>query len=109
MGEGLTGWFDNIVNYGVSIIWGNNDWLIASNPWYGLLMFVLIGAGLYFTVATRFIQFRHFGHMWQLLRVSNQGRKDGGISSFDFDINKKTALIAKSGFFWSIFLKEVLS
>ena len=91
------------MNYGVSIIWGNNDWLIASNPWYGLLMFVLIGAGLYFTIATRFIQFRHFGHMWQLLRVSNQGRKDGGISSFDFFINEKTAFIAKSGFFWSIF------
>ena len=72
-------------------------------------MFVLIGAGLYFTIATRFIQFRHFGHMWQLLRVSNQGRKDGGISLFDFFINKKTALIVKGGFFWSIFLKEVLS
>ena len=83
MSDGIAGWFNNIVNYGVSIIWGNNDWLIASNPWYGLLMFVLIGAGLYFTVATRFIQFRHFGHMWQLLRVSNQGRKDGGISSFE--------------------------
>ena len=61
MGEGIAGWFNNIVNYGVSIIWGNNDWLIVNNPWYGLLMFVLIGAGLYFTVATRFIQFRHFG------------------------------------------------
>ena len=60
MNEGIAGWFNSIVNYGVSIIWGNNDWLIASNPWYGLLMFVLIGAGLYFTVATRFIQFRHF-------------------------------------------------
>lgn len=83
MNEGIAGWFNSIVNYGVSIIWGNNDWLIASNPWYGLLMFVLIGAGLYFTVATRFIQFRHFCHMWQLLRVSNQGRKDGGISSFE--------------------------
>lgn len=83
MSEGIAGWFNNIVNYGVSIIWGNNDWLIASNPWYGLLVFVLIGAGLYFTVATRFIQFRHFGHMWQLLRVSNQGRKEGGISSFE--------------------------
>jgi len=46
-------------------------------------MFLLIGAGLYFTVVTRFIQFRHFGHMWKLLRVSNQGRKDGGISSFE--------------------------
>ena len=83
MNDGIAGWFNGIVNYGVSLIWGNNDWLIANNPWYGLLMFVLIGAGLYFTVATRFIQFRHFGHMWKLLRVSNQGRKDGGISSFE--------------------------
>ncbi len=83
MTEGIAGWFNSIVNYGVSIIWGNNEWLVASNPWYGLLMFVLIGAGLYFTIATRFIQFRHFGHMLKLLRVSNQGRKDGGISSFE--------------------------
>ncbi|MGO2340374.1 MAG: alanine/glycine:cation symporter family protein [Psychrobacter sp.] len=83
MNDGIAGWFNSIVNYGVSIIWGNNDWLIANNPWYGLLMFVLIGAGLYFTVVTRFIQFRHFGHMWKLLRVSNQGRKNGGISSFE--------------------------
>ncbi|MGO3756526.1 alanine/glycine:cation symporter family protein [Psychrobacter celer] len=83
MSEGIVGWFNSLVNYGVSIIWGNNDWLIANNPWYGLLMFVLIGAGLYFTVVTRFIQFRHFGHMWKLLRVSNQGRKNGGISSFE--------------------------
>ncbi|MGM8886698.1 alanine/glycine:cation symporter family protein [Psychrobacter sp. 1U2] len=83
MGESIAEWFNSIVNYGVSIIWGNNDWLIASNPWYGLLMFVLIGAGLYFTVVTRFMQFRHFGHMWKLLWVSNQGRKDGGISSFE--------------------------
>ncbi|WP_201586372.1 alanine/glycine:cation symporter family protein [Psychrobacter sp. HII-4] len=83
MSEGIVGWFNSLVNYGVGIIWGNNDWLIANNPWYGLLMFVLIGAGLYFTVVTRFIQFRHFGHMWKLLRVSNQGRKNGGISSFE--------------------------
>ena len=83
MSEGVVGWFNSLVNYGVGIIWGNNDWLIANNPWYGLLMFVLIGAGLYFTVVTRFIQFRHFGHMWKLLRVSNQGRKNGGISSFE--------------------------
>ncbi|WP_367105893.1 alanine/glycine:cation symporter family protein [uncultured Psychrobacter sp.] len=83
MGDGVVSWFNSFVNYGVSIIWGNDDWLIASNPWYGLLMFLLIGAGIYFTIVTRFIQFRHFGHMWSLLRASNQGRKDGGISSFE--------------------------
>lgn len=54
-----------------------------NNPWYGLIVFVLIGAGLYFTIATRFIQIRHFGHMWGLLRVSGAGRKQGGISSFE--------------------------
>ncbi|WP_227429954.1 alanine/glycine:cation symporter family protein [Psychrobacter sp. I-STPA6b] len=76
-------WFNNLVNAGVSLIWGNNDWLIMNNPWYGLLVFLLIGAGLYFTVVTRFIQFRHFFHMWGLLKSSGQGRKDGGISSFE--------------------------
>lgn len=63
MGQELIGWFNTAVNYGVIIIWSDNDWLVASNSWYGLLMFVLIGAGLYFTIATCFIQFRHFGHM----------------------------------------------
>lgn len=46
-------------------------------------MFVLIGAGLYFTVVNRFIQFLHFGHVQKLLWVSNQGRKDAGISLFE--------------------------
>ncbi len=32
MNEGIAGWFNSIVNYGVSIIWGNNDWLIAKSP-----------------------------------------------------------------------------
>lgn len=64
-------WFNNFVNWGNGIIWGY------------VLIYLLIGVGLYFTIATRFIQFRHFGHMWALLRVSNQGRRDGGISSFE--------------------------
>ena len=46
MGGSIAEWFNSIVNYGVSIIWGNNDWLIASNPWYGLLMFLLLLAAL---------------------------------------------------------------
>lgn len=64
-------WFNEFVNFSNGIIWG---WV---------LIYLLIGAGLYFTVMTRFIQFRHFGHMWSLLRQSNQGRQDGGISSFE--------------------------
>lgn len=76
-------WLNELVSYGVSLIWGNDDWLFMNNPWYGLLIFVLIGAGIYFTIISRFIQLRHFGHMWGLLRTSGQGRKDGGISSFE--------------------------
>lgn len=78
----LTG-FNEIVSYGNGVIWGNDDWLIMNRPWYGLLVFVLIGVGIIFTFATRFIQFRHFGHMWSLLRISGEGRKEGGISSFE--------------------------
>lgn len=75
--------FNSFVNWGNGVIWGNDSWMIMNNSWFGLLVFVLIGVGLYFTVATRFIQIRHFGHMWGLLRTSGEGRKDGGISSFE--------------------------
>lgn len=75
--------FNTFVNWGNGIVWGNDSWLIMDNPWYGLLIFVLIGVGIFFTIATRFVQFRQFGHMWNLLRSSGQGRKDGGISSFE--------------------------
>ncbi|PNK60477.1 alanine/glycine:cation symporter family protein [Psychrobacter sp. FDAARGOS_221] len=81
--NGFVEGFNTFVSWGNGLIWGNDDWLIMNSPWFGLLVFVLIGAGLFFTVATRFIQFRHFGHMWGLLRTSGQGRKDGGISSFE--------------------------
>lgn len=76
-------WFNSLINWGVSLIWGNGDWLIAGNPWYGLIVFLLVGGGIYFTIATRFAQFRYFGHLWKLLRVSGQGGRSGGISSYE--------------------------
>src|SRR6201999_144618 len=45
-----------------------------------VLIFLLIGVGIYFTVRTRFIQIRYFGRMVRQLRRSH--RQDGGISSF---------------------------
>lgn len=45
-----------------------------------LLIYLLIGVGVYFTVRTRFIQIRYFGRMIRQLRKSH--RQDGGISSF---------------------------
>lgn len=76
-------WFNKLVDTLNGVIWGNGDWLILNNPWYGLIVFLLVGGGLYFTIVTRFAQFRHFGHLWTLLKISGQGSKAGGISSYE--------------------------
>jgi AGCS family alanine or glycine:cation symporter len=56
------------------------DWANAL-IWNNLLIFVLLGAGLYFTFRTRFVQFRLFGHFWVTLLHSREDA-GGGISSF---------------------------
>lgn len=45
-----------------------------------ILVYLLVGAGIYFTVRTRFVQFRYFRRMIGQLFNSRIG--DGGISSF---------------------------
>lgn len=49
--------------------------------WGSILIYLLLGAGFYFTVRTRFLQFRSFGHMISLIKNSREGA-NGGISSF---------------------------
>lgn len=44
-----------------------------------LLVILLVGAGVYFTLRTRFVQFRLLG---ESLRVVGEKRTDGGVSSF---------------------------
>ncbi|MDL4862798.1 amino acid carrier protein, partial [Halomonas elongata] len=70
------------------------DLMAAGNGliWGSLLIYLLIGAGLYFTVMTRGIQFRYFGHMFKLLRHSRSA--NGGISSFQA---LSTSLAARVG------------
>jgi alanine or glycine:cation symporter, AGCS family len=46
-----------------------------------ILIYVLIGAGVYFTICTRFVQVRHFPRMLRLM-VGSSGGAAGGISSF---------------------------
>ncbi|RTR02444.1 alanine/glycine:cation symporter family protein [Halomonas nitroreducens] len=72
--------FTDLVAAGNGLVWGS------------LLVYLLIGAGLYFTVMTRGIQFRYFGHMFTLLRHSREA--DGGISSFQA---LSTSLAARVG------------
>ncbi|MDD1793001.1 alanine:cation symporter family protein [Enterovibrio makurazakiensis] len=61
--------FVSFVDAGNGLLWGS------------VLIYLLIGAGIYFTLRTGFIQFRSFGHMFSLIKDSRQGA-NGGISSF---------------------------
>ncbi|CZF80091.1 Amino-acid carrier protein AlsT [Grimontia celer] len=61
--------FVSFVDAGNGLLWGS------------VLIYLLIGAGLYFTFRTGFLQFRSFGHMFELIKGSREGA-DGGISSF---------------------------
>lgn len=49
--------------------------------WGSILIYLLLGTGIYFSLRTRFIQFRHFGHIFSssLLKSSSDPR---GISTF---------------------------
>ena len=48
--------------------------------WSNWLVGLCLGAGLLFSILTRFLQVRHFRHMIQLLFSSKES--DRGISSF---------------------------
>lgn len=60
--------------------------------WGSVLIYLLIGAGLYFTIMTRGVQVRFFGHMFKLLRTSRDS--GDGISSFQA---LSTSLAARVG------------
>ncbi|MBD2782113.1 alanine/glycine:cation symporter family protein [Xenorhabdus szentirmaii] len=49
--------------------------------WDYILIYLLLGIGLYFTLRSGLIQLRHFGHMFSVLKNSNKS-DDSGISSF---------------------------
>jgi AGCS family alanine or glycine:cation symporter len=49
--------------------------------WGSILVYLLVGVGIYFTVRLGFIQFRHFGHMFSVLKNSRKA-DTAGISSF---------------------------
>ncbi|ABC32252.1 Na+/alanine symporter [Hahella chejuensis KCTC 2396] len=48
--------------------------------WSPALIYLCLGAGLFYSVLTRFVQVRHFGEMWRLLLSGTSS--DKGISSF---------------------------
>lgn len=60
---------DNLVNLLNGLIWGK------------ILIWLLVGAGIYFTLRLGLIQLRHFGHTFSVLKGSRQS-DEAGISSF---------------------------
>jgi len=52
-----------------------NEWI-----WSRGLIFLCLGAGVYFSIRSRFLQVRHFGHMIKLMFVGE--KSESGVSSF---------------------------
>ncbi len=48
--------------------------------WSPVLIYLCLGAGLFYSIMTRFVQVRHFFEMWRLLLSGKSSKK--GISSF---------------------------
>ena len=61
-------WIENLVNETNNVLWTY------------ILIVLLLGAGFYFTIGTKFVQFRMFGEMFRL--IVEKKDKDEGVSAF---------------------------
>ncbi|TCT25087.1 AGCS family alanine or glycine:cation symporter [Melghiribacillus thermohalophilus] len=71
IGEKLYSLLDSITSFGNDILWGY------------VLIFLLIGAGIYFTIRSKFVQFRLFKEMFRVIKeeaIEQSGSK--GTSAF---------------------------
>ncbi len=55
--------------------------LISQVLWEYILIYLLIGAGIYFTIRSRLVQFRYFFHAWKIM-FTRRAKDDNSISSF---------------------------
>ena len=62
---------DSLIGLINNVLWGD----------YSVLIIVLVAAGIWFSAALGLVQFKHFGHMFQLIGKSTKADKQG-ISSF---------------------------
>ena len=56
--------------------------LLTDLLWSKVLIAVLIGIGIWFTIATRFVQFRYFGNMFGILTAKHHEADGKHLSSF---------------------------
>jgi len=62
---------NSVIGFINNILWGD----------YSVLIILLVAAGIWFSASLRFVQFKHFKHMFGLIRNSTNADKQG-ISSF---------------------------
>ena len=62
--------FNNVINSVNGVIWST------------ALVVILLAAGIFFSVRTKFIQFRRFGEMWRLIGEKNEESKESGLTPF---------------------------
>lgn len=74
--EELQNWIDQVTTPATNWLNGLNDWLYTS-----IMIVALCGTGLWLTIVTRGVQFRHIKNMVKGLTSSRKGAR-GGISSF---------------------------
>lgn len=68
-----------VVNVGNQITWGG----VGGFWWLGILIAALLPAGVYFSIRTRFVQIRGFGHMIKVMAHSFRKESDDSVSSFE--------------------------
>ena len=53
------------------------DWVskVSNVVWNGLLLYLLVGTGIVFTIRTRFVQVRKFGAGWKAISRSTVRRR----------------------------------
>ncbi|WP_193164485.1 alanine/glycine:cation symporter family protein [Microbulbifer hainanensis] len=77
--QGFLDTLASFVGWGNSITWGG----LGGIWWLGILIAGLLPAGLYFSWHSRFIQFRHFGHMLTVMKRSFHKEHEDSVSSFE--------------------------
>ncbi|WP_288130124.1 alanine/glycine:cation symporter family protein [Microbulbifer sp.] len=76
--QGFLDGLASLVGWGSNLTWGG----LGGYWWLGILIAALLPAGLYFSIRTRFVQFRAFGHMCRVMSHSFRKEHDDSVSSF---------------------------
>ncbi|WP_444959644.1 alanine/glycine:cation symporter family protein [Microbulbifer sp. VVAC002] len=76
--QGFLDHFTTLIEWANLLAWGG----VGGIWWLGILILGLLPAGLYFSIRTRFIQFRHFGHMVKVMIRGIHKENENSVTAF---------------------------